>query len=102
MPVQKHGDDEAADLVAAAPPALLTGPQTAVHYALLVEPGEYALIFSELNAARSANDIATYRAWRTRLIQDGKPLAGSFNAGAGELVYVGHFALECVSGRPTL
>jgi hypothetical protein len=102
MPVQKHGEDEAADLLLEAPPSLLAGPGAVAHYALLVEPGEYALIFSELKVARSVNDVATYRAGRRKLIQDGKPLAGSFTAGSGELVYVGHFGLECVNGRLTL
>jgi hypothetical protein len=102
MPVQKHGDDAAADLLLEAPTSLLAGPGTVADYALLVEPGEYALIFSELKAARSASDVATYRAGRRKLIQDGKPLAGSFTVGSGELVYVGHFGLECVNERPTL
>jgi hypothetical protein len=102
MPDHKHGDDEAADLVLEAPPSLLAGPGAVVHYALLVAPGEYALSFSEFRSARSVNDVSTYSAGRSRLIQNGKPLAGSFNAGSGELVYVGHFGLDCVDGRPTI
>ena len=102
IPIQKQGDDEAADLIMEAPPSLLAGPGAVVHYALLVEPGEYALSFSELKAARSVNDVATYRAGRRKLIQDDKPLAGSFKVGRGELVYVGHFGLECVNGQPTI
>src|SRR5262245_58258557 len=44
-PVQKRRDDEAADLVLKPPPSLLAGPGTADEYALLVEPGEYALSY---------------------------------------------------------
>jgi hypothetical protein len=102
MPVRKDGDDEAADLVLKAPPSLLAGPGTVAHYALLVEPGEYALSYTELKVARSVNDIATYAAGRKTLIKDGESLAGSFTVGAGELVYVGHFAKECVDGEPRI
>jgi hypothetical protein len=102
MPVRKHSDDEAADLLLEAPPSLVAGPGTFADYALLVEPGEYALTFSELKTARSVGDIAVYRAGRRKLLQDGTPLAGSFKADPGELVYVGHFALECVNGQPTI
>ncbi len=102
MPVRKSGDDEAPDLLLAAPPSLLAGPEAVMHYALLVEPGEYALSISELKAARSVNDVVTYTAGRSQLIQDGRSLAGSFKAASGELVYVGHFGLECVDKRPTI
>jgi hypothetical protein len=102
VPVQKHGDDEPADLVLKPPPSLLAGPGTAGHYALLMEPGEYALTYSEIKVARSVNDVATYSAGRKTLIADGHSLAGSFTVGAGELVYVGHFSLDCIDGKPRI
>jgi hypothetical protein len=102
IPVRKHGDDEAADLVLEAPSSLLAGPGTVAHYALLVKPGEYALSYTELKIARSVNDVATYAAGRKMLIKDGKSRAGSFTVGAGERVYIGHFTTDCVDGAPRI
>ena len=64
VPVLKQTDDEAADLLLKAPPSLTAGPGTVGHYALLVEPGEYALSYSELKVARSVNKVDTYTAGR--------------------------------------
>jgi hypothetical protein len=102
MPVEKRGDDEAADLVIKAPSSLLAGPGTITHYALLLEPGEYALTSSELKVARSVGGVDNYRVGRNQAMQDGKPVAGSFTVAAGETVYVGHFGLDCVEREPTL
>ena len=101
VPVAKHGDSEPADLLLKAPPSLTAGPGAVEHYALLVEPGEYAFSYSELKIARSVNKVDTYSVGRKALIQGGKSLAGSFKVGPGELVYVGHFATDCVDGGPT-
>ena len=101
VPVQKHSDDEAADLLLKAPPSLTAAPGAVANLALLVEPGEYALSYSELKVARSFK-ADNYSAGRKDLIADGKSQAGSFTVGAGELVYVGHFALDCVDGQPTI
>ena len=95
----KQTDNEPADLLLKAPPSLTAGPGAVGHYALLVEPGEYAFSYSELKIARSVNKVDTYSAGRKMLIQGGKSLAGSFKVGAGELVYIGHFATDCVDGR---
>ena len=102
VPVLKHGDDEAADLLLKAPPSLTAGPGAVAQYALIVEPGEYALSYSELKVARSVNKVDTYAAGRNTLIRDAKSLWGSFKAGAGELVYVGHISTDCVDGRPMI
>ena len=97
MPVQKPGDDSRADFVLEGP-ALLAKPAF-VDYAFLVEPGEYALTAYDIKTAKSVRDIGGFRAGRTRLIQDGKPVAGSFEVRAGEVIYIGHFAPECIQER---
>ncbi len=102
VPVQKRGDDEPADLLLKAPPSLTAGPGTVAHYALLVEPGEYAFSYSELKVARSVKKVETYAAGRKTLIRDGNSLWGSFKVGPGEVVYVGHFSTECVDGQPMI
>lgn len=102
VPVQKQGDREPADLVLKPPPSLLAGPGTVDNYALLVAPGEYALSQTDLKVARSVRKVDNYSAGRNRLIVDGNSEAGSFKVATGEIVYVGHFALECVDGHPQL
>lgn len=102
VPVRKTGDKEAADLVMDPPPSLLAGPGTTGHHALLVEPGEYALSYSELKLARSVNSVDSYSLGRKKLIADGNSRAGSFTVAAGETVYIGHFSTECVDGNPQI
>ncbi len=102
VPVEKHGDKKAADLVLEAPPSLTAGPGAVAHYAVLVVPGEYALSYTELKVAHSVSKVDTYAVGRKMLIVDGNSRAGSFTVGAGELVYVGHFATECVDGEPRI
>ena len=102
VPVQKRSDKEAADLVLTPPPSLLAGPGTIARYALLVEPGEYALSYTELKMARSVNKVDSYALGRKKLIADSNSRAGSFTVAAGEIVYVGDFAPECVDGEPRI
>jgi hypothetical protein len=102
VPVQKRSDKDAADLVLDPPPSLLAGPGTTGHHALLVEPGEYALTYTELKLARSVNKVDSYSIGRKRLIADGTSRAGSFTIAAGETVYIGHFSTECIDGEPRI
>lgn len=64
-------------------------------YALVLEPGEYALTTFSVKVASSTNDVKIATADRTRLIQDGKPVGGTFTVRAEEVVYIGHFGLDC-------
>jgi hypothetical protein len=99
MPIEKEGDEAPADLVLEGP-TLMAKP-VSVDYAFLLEPGEYALTEFHIKAAKSVNDVGAFHAGRTRLIEGGRPVAGSFNVGANELVYIGHFAPDCPrSGEP--
>lgn len=82
------------------PPRLTKTPQF-MDYALLLEPGEYALTSFDIKAARSISDVGRFVAKRTDLVQDGKPKAGSFQLKSGEIVYIGNFFLDCVQ-NPTL
>jgi hypothetical protein len=65
------------------------------NYVLMLEPGEYALTTFSVKAASSTTDVKIATADRARLIQDGKPVGGTFTVAAGELVYIGHFGLDC-------
>lgn len=64
-------------------------------YAFVVEPGEYALTAFDVKIARSRTDVAHIKGSKDSLIKDGKPVGGSFTVNPGEIVYVGHFGLDC-------
>jgi hypothetical protein len=101
MPVHKVGDEPPADLILEGP--MLVAKPVSVDYALLLEPGEYALSSFRIKAAKSLSDVGVFRAGRTKLIEGGKPVAGSFKVGANEIIYIGHFAPDCPkTGHPTI
>ena len=100
VPVQKAADDQRPDLLLDGPLRLIAKP-IFVDYALLVEPGEYALSGFNIKVARSASDVGYIIARRSELVKDGQPQAGSFTVGAGEIVYIGNFFLDCTDS-PTL
>ena len=64
-------------------------------YAFVVQPGEYILSSFDVKVARSKTDIAHIKGSMDNLIKEGKPLGGSFTINSGEIVYVGHFGLDC-------
>lgn len=64
-------------------------------YAFVVEPGEYILTGFDVKVARSVRDVGHLKGDESNLLNDGKPTAGSFAVGAGEMVYIGHFGLDC-------
>jgi len=64
-------------------------------YAYVVQPGEYVLTAFDVKIARSMTDIAHIKGSKETLVKDGKPVGGSFTVNPGEIVYVGHFGLDC-------
>lgn len=70
------------------------------NYAFIVEPGEYQLSAFKLKAAKSIANISYMIGDRSTLLVGGKSKAGSFTVAAGEIVYIGHFAVDC-GGEPT-
>jgi hypothetical protein len=65
------------------------------NYVFIVEPGEYQLSAFKIRAAKSMSDVGYFTGDRGTLFVDGKSKAGSFSVQAGEVVYIGHFALDC-------
>ncbi len=100
LPTSRTGDDKNADLVVADAPLVLTRPDYD-DYAFIVEPGEYAISGLHIKATASVSDVRTAKVGRDRLIKEGRPEGGSFVVEAGEVVYVGHFYLDCLR-EPTL
>ena len=64
-------------------------------YAFVVQPGEYVLTAFDVKIARSMTDVAHIKGTEAYLIKDGKPEGGSFTVNPGEIVYIGHFGLDC-------
>lgn len=64
-------------------------------HAYVVQPGEYVLTAFDVKIARSMTNVAHIIGSRDNLIQDGKPIGGSFTVNSGEIVYIGDFGLDC-------
>lgn len=99
-PISEKPDDAPADIKIGTANRVSVSPKFE-SYALLVPPGEYVLSNFKIKVAESSLNVDYWVASRSHLIKDGKPLAGKFNVKAGEVVYIGNFALDCFAG-PTL
>lgn len=64
-------------------------------YAWVVEPGEYFLSGFDVKVARSVRNVAHIQGNKDNLFKEGKPIGGSFTVKPGEIVYIGHFGLDC-------
>lgn len=76
-------------------PSVVSVDNKFLPYAFVVHPGEYALTAFDVKVAKSMTDVGHFKATTDRLIRDGKAVGGSFKVGPGEIVYIGHFGLEC-------
>jgi hypothetical protein len=68
---------------------------------LALEPGEYGLATFGIKVASSVTDVKILSVGRARLFEGSKPIGGTFHVSAGELVYIGHFGLDCYK-EPTI
>ena len=93
LPTTK-ADDVAPDILLDDAPLIMTKP-VFENYAFQVEPGEYGLSRLEINVAKSGSDVGFFRVPRSKFLNDGKSLGGTFTVAAGEAVYFGHFYLDC-------
>jgi hypothetical protein len=100
LPVKDAANEERPEVFLDGPPRLLKQPGF-FDYALLLKPGEYALTSFDIKVARSITDVGFFKADRLQLLKDGKPIGGSFDVKAGEVVYIGNFYLDC-NGQPML
>ena len=104
MPTTKESNEEGADIVLHTGPNLLRR-QEYIGYALLVEPGEYALAGFAIKVMpdKLVSDTAQYWvAGRSDLAKYGAYRGGHFNIAAGETVYLGHFDIKCTAAGPKL
>jgi hypothetical protein len=94
LPTTKAGDDIASDILLDDAPLIMTKP-VFDNYAFLVEPGDYGLSRLEIKVAKSRSDVGFFKVLRSKFLKDGQSLGGSFAVGAGEVIYLGHFYLDC-------
>jgi len=64
-------------------------------YAYLVEPGEYAITGFDVKTARSMTDVGHVLGTLSNLTENDRPTGGTFSVATGEIVYIGHFSLDC-------
>lgn len=64
-------------------------------YGFIVKPGDYALTEFEVKVARSRTDVGHLRARKEDLLPDGAYYGGRLRVTANEVVYAGHFSLDC-------
>jgi hypothetical protein len=65
--------------------------------ALQVAPGEYLLSGFTIKVAKSVSEVGYIAASRSALMKGSPQGAGVFKVAAGETVYIGHFALDCIA-----
>ena len=72
-----------------------------MNYAFLLDPGKYGISYVQVKVAKSISDVGYFRATRKELFDSDSPRGGTFEVRAGEVVYIGHFGLDC-TGQPIL
>lgn len=101
IPLPARAADAPADLMIYTSRSLAPSPFFQ-SYALLTPPGKYALSGISIKVAQSVSEVGYLNYGRADLIPEGKPLGGIFHVAAGEVVYIGNFALDCQLALPTL
>jgi hypothetical protein len=96
--VEKNSQDTATIFLEG--PALFTDKDF-TNYAVLIEPGRYALSQVKIKLAKSISDIKFMEAKRAALRAQ-EDVTGTFDANANETVYIGNFAVDCPRGEPSL
>ena len=64
-------------------------------YAYVVDPGTYAITGFEVKIAKSQWFVQHMIGAQADLFENGVPVGGTFEVTANEVVYIGHFALDC-------
>ena len=65
-------------------------------YQILLEPGEYALSSFDIKVAESASRVRHLVTGAEQLVEGDDAPGGTFNVANGEIVYIGHFELDCI------
>lgn len=65
------------------------------NYAFLLPPGVYGISYMDIKVAKSRSEVGHLSSDRSILFKDNQPNSGTFEAKAGEIVYIGNFWLDC-------
>jgi hypothetical protein len=76
-------------------PSKLFAKDTFVPIVALIEPGEYALSAFDVKVAQASSKVGHIKGGESQLFKDGEPIGGTFSVQPGEIVYIGHFGLDC-------
>lgn len=99
LPSQTMADDAVPQILLEGSP--LYAERQPVNYVMVLDPGEYGLATFTIKVASSVTDVKILGVGRARLFEGRKPIGGTFQVNAGELVYIGHFGLDCYK-EPTI
>ena len=91
MPKKYDNNEQAPDFVLNGSAG---GPDFIV-YSSMLEPGTYAISRVKIKVAQSMSNIGYLTLDRSTLFKSNTPVGGEFNVSAGEVVYIGHFGLDC-------
>ena len=75
--------------------SLLPSKKNYGNYAYIVEPGEYLLTGFRIKLGKSVSNVGNFYGDRKNMLENGKSKGGSFTVAAGEILYIGHFSLDC-------
>ncbi len=66
-----------------------------INYGFIVEPGKYAFTEWVVKVAKSGRNVGYRKAGREQLVEGNEYHGGTFEVGAGEVIYVGNMFLDC-------
>lgn len=91
----ESGDsDKFTEIRLQSPSRLLVKP-VFLNYGFLVQPGTYAFTRWSVKTAKTSTDLGYRTASRNELVEDKLYHGGTFTVGAGEVIYIGNFYLDC-------
>jgi hypothetical protein len=92
---RQSGDSDRYTVIRLQSPSRLFVDAAFLNYGFLVEPGTYAFTEWSVKTAKSASDVGYKKAGRKELVDNGGYHGGTFKVGAGEVIYIGNFYLDC-------
>lgn len=92
---RESGDSDKFTEIRLQSPSRLFVKPVFLNYGFLVERGTYAFTQWSVKTAKTATDVGYRKAGRKELVEDGVYHGGTFTVGAGEVIYIGNFYLDC-------
>jgi len=91
------GDDEHSEYtqIKLESPSRIFVDKRFINYGFIVEPGKYAFTEWVMKVAKSVRDVSYRKAGREQLVNGNEYHGGTFDVGAGEIVYIGNMFLDC-------